>query len=210
MPPEQWAQFRERSMRCKRAQRIDVECVVRGYISGSGWKEYAKEGTLAGEPLPAGLKESAKLPEFRFTPATKNDTGHDINISRAQLANLYGSEMAGSLESASLELFKFASRHAESRGIILADTKFEFGLIDGQLTLIDEIFTPDSSRFWDRDQWREGETVVSFDKQPIRDYLDALDWDKTPPGPELPDDVVEATTERYREAAKRICGLELS
>ena len=209
MPPAQWAEMAQRSMRCKRAQRIDVECVVRGYLSGSGWKEYAKAGTLAGESLPPGLQESSQLPEYRFTPATKNDTGHDVNISRSQLANLYGTEMAGKLESASLQLFRHASRHCSDRGIILADTKFEFGIVDGVLTLIDEIFTPDSSRFWDAAQWREGETVVSFDKQPIRDYLDTLDWDKTPPGPELPDEVVRATTQRYREAAQRICDLDL-
>ena len=210
MAPEVWEEMAERSMRCQRAQRIDVECVVRGYLSGSGWKEYAQSGTLAGEALPAGLMESSQLPEYRFTPASKNDTGHDVNISRAQLANLYGTEMAGRLESASLQLFRFASQHCAARGIILADTKFEFGMVDGRLTLIDEIFTPDSSRFWDADQWREGDAVVSFDKQPIRDFLDTLDWDKTPPGPELPEEVVRATTQRYREAAKRICDLDLA
>jgi phosphoribosylaminoimidazole-succinocarboxamide synthase len=209
MTPELWAQMGERSMRCRLAERIDIECVVRGYLSGSGWKEYAKEGTLAGEALPPGLQESSKLPEYRFTPATKNDTGHDVNISRAELADAHGKEMADRLEAASLELFDAASRHCAERGIILADTKFEFGLVDGTLTLIDEVFTPDSSRFWDAGQWREGETVVSFDKQPIRDYLDTLAWDKTPPGPDLPEDVVAATTQRYREAAKRICDLEL-
>jgi phosphoribosylaminoimidazole-succinocarboxamide synthase len=206
---EVWQTWRDRSMRCARADRIDVECVVRGYLSGSGWKEYAREGTLAGEPLPSGLKDSSRLPELRFTPATKNDSGHDVNISRAQLADTLGTELALRLEAASLDLFGHASAECESRGIILADTKFEFGFIEDRLCLIDEIFTPDSSRFWDRDLWREGETAVSLDKQPIRDYLETLAWDKKPPGPELPDEVERATSERYRDAARRICGLEL-
>jgi len=208
-PADIWEALRERSMRCRAAQRIDVECVVRGYLSGSGWKEYQRSGTLAEEPLPPGLRDSSRLPEYRFTPAAKNDTGHDVNISRATLADQYGSEMASTLESVSMQLFSHASRHCEDRGIILADTKFEFGLIEGRLGLIDEIFTPDSSRFWDASQWREGEAAPSLDKQPIRDYLETLDWDKTAPGPELPEDVVAATTQRYRQAAHRICGLEL-
>ena len=186
VPPEVWAEWRERSMRCSRAERIDIECVVRGHLSGSGWKEYREQGTLAGEPLPAGLRESSPLPELRFTPATKNDTGHDVNISRAELAATVGVELAGQLERTSLELFRHAAEHCRSRGIILADTKFEFGMIDGRLCLIDEIFTPDSSRFWDAAEWREGQAAVSFDKQPVRDYLETLDWDKRPPGPQLP------------------------
>ncbi|MGI8848254.1 MAG: phosphoribosylaminoimidazolesuccinocarboxamide synthase [Candidatus Dormibacteria bacterium] len=209
IPAQAWAELRERSMRCRRAQRIDIECVVRGYLAGSGWKEYQQKGTLAGEALPPGLRESSRLPEFRFTPATKSDDGHDVNISRAALADLYGSQLATQLEAVSLQLFHHASRHCTAREILLADTKFEFGLIDGQLTLIDEIFTPDSSRFWDARQWREGETAVSLDKQPVRDYLETLDWNKQEPGPALPDDVASATTQRYREAAQRICGLEL-
>ena len=209
VPPEVWAEWRERSMRCSRAERIDIECVVRGHLSGSGWKEYRDQGTLAGEPLPAGLRESSPLPELRFTPATKNDTGHDVNISRADLAATVGAELAGQLERTSLELFRRAAEHCRSRGIILADTKFEFGMIGGRLCLIDEIFTPDSSRFWDAAEWREGHAAVSFDKQPVRDYLETLDWDKRPPGPQLPPEVVAATTARYLEAARRICGLEL-
>ena len=209
VPPEVWAEWRERSMRCSRAERIDIECVVRGHLSGSGWKEYRDQGTLAGEPLPAGLRESSPLPELRFTPATKNDTGHDVNISRADLAATVGAELAGQLERTSLELFRRAAEHCRSRGIILADTKFEFGMIGGRLCLIDEIFTPDSSRFWDAAEWREGHAAVSFDKQPVRDYLETLDWDKRPPGPQLPRAVIAATTARYLEAARRICGLEL-
>jgi phosphoribosylaminoimidazole-succinocarboxamide synthase len=199
----------QRSMHVRRAERIDIECVVRGYISGSGWKEYRTQRTLAGEPLPAGLKESGKLDHPRFTPAAKNDTGHDENISRANLADVVGTELAHRLERVSLDLYTFAAQSSEQRGVILADTKFEFGFIDGQLTLIDEIFTPDSSRFWEISEYREGESVTSMDKQFVRDYLETLHWDKTPPGPELPPDVVEGTRKRYLEAARRICELEL-
>jgi phosphoribosylaminoimidazole-succinocarboxamide synthase len=209
VPAEVWAEWRERSMRCARAERIDVECVVRGHLSGSGWKEYRDRGTLAGEPLPPGLRESSPLPELRFTPTTKNDAGHDETMSRAELAEVVGRDLAHRLEATSLELFRFAAEHCRGRGIILADTKFEFGMIGGRLHLIDEAFTPDSSRFWEASEWREGEAAVSFDKQPVRDYLETLDWDKRPPGPTLPPEVVAATTQRYREAARRICGLEL-
>jgi phosphoribosylaminoimidazole-succinocarboxamide synthase len=209
VPADVWAEWRERSVRCARASRIDIECVVRGHLSGSGWKEYRDRGELAGEPLPAGLRESSPLPEPRFTPAAKNDDGHDANISRAELAGEVGRDLADRLEAASLALFRFAVGHCASRGIILADTKFEFGVIDGRLTLIDEVLTPDSSRFWEASAWREGETAMSFDKQPVRDYLETLDWDKRPPGPVLPTAVVAATSARYREAARRICGLEL-
>ena len=199
----------QRSMHVRRAERIDIECVVRGYISGSGWKEYRTQRMLAGEPLPAGLKESGKLDHPRFTPAAKNDTGHDENISRANLADVVGTELANRLEKVSLDLYTFAAQSSEQRGVILADTKFEFGHVDGELTLIDEIFTPDSSRFWEISEWREGEPVTSMDKQFVRDYLETLHWDKTPPGPELPLDVVEGTRKRYLEAARRICDLEL-
>jgi phosphoribosylaminoimidazole-succinocarboxamide synthase len=205
--PEDW---RERCMHVRSAQRIDIECVVRGFISGSGWKEYRESGTLAGEPLSPGLQESSRLPSPRFTPAMKNDDGHDVNISREQLRNLVGRELADELESVSLKLFALGTVRCEGAGIYLADTKFEFGFINGRLSLIDEVFTPDSSRFWEISQWREGTSVVSFDKQFVRDYLETLSWDKTPPGPELPDDVVRGTTERYRQAAKRICGIDLA
>jgi phosphoribosylaminoimidazole-succinocarboxamide synthase len=198
-----------RSMHVARAQRIDVECVVRGFISGSGWKEYRDKGTLAGETIQEGLRDSSRLPSPRFTPAIKKDDGHDVNISRVELRALVGQPLADQLESASLRLFDYATARCESVGIYLADTKFEFGFIDGQLTLIDEIFTPDSSRFWEMSQWREGEPAVSFDKQFVRDYVETLGWDKTNPGPALPDDVVRGTTKRYIEAAKRICGIEI-
>jgi phosphoribosylaminoimidazole-succinocarboxamide synthase len=209
IPENQRDDWLQRSMHVRRAERIDIECVVRGYISGSGWKEYRSDGTLAGEPLPAGLRESGRLDHPRFTPAAKNDTGHDVNISRANLAEVVGPDLALKLEQTSLDLFNFAAAHCEERGIHLADTKFEFGHIDGELTLIDEIFTPDSSRFWEISEWREGEAVTSFDKQFVRDYLETLRWDKTPPGPELPPDVVEGTRKRYLQAAQRICDLEL-
>ncbi len=205
--PVEW---RERCMHVARADRIDIECVVRGFISGSGWKEYRGHGTLAEEPLPEGLLESARLPEPRFTPAMKNDDGHDENISRARLRDLVGAELAERLEATSLRIFEFATAICETAGIHLADTKFEFGIIDGTLSLIDEVLTPDSSRFWEISTWREGEAVPSFDKQFVRDYLETLVWDKTPPGPELPDDVVRGTAERYRQAAERICGVRLS
>jgi phosphoribosylaminoimidazole-succinocarboxamide synthase len=205
--PVEW---RERCMHVARADRIDIECVVRGFISGSGWKEYRRHGTLADEPLPEGLRESARLPEPRFTPAMKNDDGHDENISRTRLLDLIGTDLAEQLEATSLRIFEFATARCEAAGIHLADTKFEFGFIDGNLSLIDEVLTPDSSRFWEMSTWREGETVPSFDKQFVRDYLETLEWDKTPPGPELPDDVVRGTAERYREAAQRISGVQLS
>jgi phosphoribosylaminoimidazole-succinocarboxamide synthase len=210
LPPSvPWELWHERSMRSQRAERIDIECVVRGYLAGSGWKEYRTEGTLAGEPLPQGLGESARLPHPRFTPAAKNDEGHDENISRAQLAGVVGSELAHRLEAVSLALFDRATEICARSGMLLCDTKFEFGWVGGELTLIDELFTPDSSRFWEASIWREGEPQPAFDKQFVRDYLETLSWDKTPPGPELPDDVVRRTREKYLEAARRICGLEL-
>jgi phosphoribosylaminoimidazole-succinocarboxamide synthase len=209
IPEAMRAGWLPRSMHVARAQRIDVECVVRGFISGSGWKEYRDEGTLAGEPLLAGLRDSSRLPSPRFTPAIKKDDGHDVNISRMDLRALVGQSLADELESASLRLFDFATARCEGVGIYLADTKFEFGFINGKLTLIDEIFTPDSSRFWEISQWREGEPAVSFDKQFVRDYVETLGWDKTDPGPALPQEVVSGTTQRYIEAARRICGIEI-
>jgi phosphoribosylaminoimidazole-succinocarboxamide synthase len=205
-----WDEWRLRSMRVARGERIDIECVVRGYLSGSGWKEYRQRGTLADEPLPAGLQNSSKLPELRFTPAAKNDVGHDENISRAQLADIVGSDLAQRLEDVSLRLFEYAGAESARAGLILADTKFEFGWVDGELTLIDEVFTPDSSRFWEASTYREGVDQPSFDKQFVRDYLETLDWDKTPPGPTLPDDVVRHTRDKYREAARRLCGVDIA
>jgi len=198
-----------RCMHVVRAQRIDIECVVRGFISGSGWKEYQQSGTLGGEPLSPGLLESARLVAPHFTPAVKRDDGHDVNISRAQLRDIVGADLAGRLESISIQLFDLATARCETAGIYLADTKFEFGFVQGTLTLIDEVLTPDSSRFWEMSSWREGAAAPSFDKQYVRDHLESLDWDKAPPGPELPDDVVRGTVARYREAAERICGLQL-
>ena len=204
-----WDLWRERSMRVARGERIDVECVVRGHLSGSGWKEYRDRGTLAGEPLPGGLAESAALPQPRFTPAAKNDAGHDENISRQELRDLVGADLAGRLEETSLELFALAAGVAAQAGLILADTKFEFGHIEGRLTLIDELLTPDSSRFWEASAYRPGGPQPSFDKQYVRDYLETLDWDKTAPGPELPEEVVAGTRAKYLEAARRVCGIEL-
>jgi phosphoribosylaminoimidazole-succinocarboxamide synthase len=205
-----WDEWELRSMRVARGERIDIECVVRGYLAGSGWKEYRSAGTLAGESLPAGLQNSSRLPELRFTPAAKNDEGHDENISRAQLADSVGAELAQRLEDVSLRLFTYATEECAKAGLILCDTKFEFGWVDGELTLIDEVFTPDSSRFWEASTYREGIDQPSFDKQFVRDYLETLDWDKTPPGPELPDEVVARTRDKYREAARRLCGIEIA
>ncbi|HET7015956.1 MAG TPA: phosphoribosylaminoimidazolesuccinocarboxamide synthase [Streptosporangiaceae bacterium] len=204
-----WPALGPRSMRVVRADRIDVECVVRGYLAGSGWQEYRAHGTLADEPLPAGLLESSRLPEPRFTPAVKNDSGHDENISRAHLATLIGSELAADLERVSLSLFGFAADHCQHTGMILVDTKFEFGFVDGRLTLIDEALTPDSSRFWEASAWSAGRSMPSFDKQPVRDWLTSQPWDRTAPGPQLPADVVRATSDRYAEAARRICDVDL-
>ncbi|HEX3629706.1 MAG TPA: phosphoribosylaminoimidazolesuccinocarboxamide synthase [Candidatus Dormibacteraeota bacterium] len=197
----------ERSMRVRAAEPILFECVVRGYISGSGWKDYQRTGTIAGEPLPAGLTESDRLPEPIFTPATKALSGHDENISRAELAGRTGSELARTLEELSLALYRFGHQQALQAGIILADTKFEFGLIDGEVILIDEVMTPDSSRFWDLEQFRPGGPQASFDKQYVRDYLEQIGWNKQPPAPALPSEVVAGTTERYLEALQRLTAL---
>ena len=199
-----------RAMLVRRAERIDVECVARGYLSGSGWAEYSAHGTLAGELLPPGLRESERLAAPRFTPAIKNDAGHDENISRAQLAEMLGPARASELERLSLALYAFAAGLAAERGVIIADTKFEFGLIDGRLTLIDEVLTPDSSRFWPAASYRPGGPQPSFDKQPVRDYLAASGWDKTPPGPALPPEVVRDTTRRYVEAYRMLTGSDLA
>ena len=194
----------QRSMRVVMAQPVMFECVVRGYISGSGWKDYQRTGSIAGEPLPAGLKESDRLPEPIFTPATKALTGHDENISRAELANRAGAELAQTLERLSLSLFRFGVERALERGLILADTKFEFGLLDSEVILIDEVLTPDSSRFWDLEQYQPGGPQPSFDKQYVRDYLEEIGWNKQPPAPPLPDDVVAGTSARYLEALRRL------
>jgi phosphoribosylaminoimidazole-succinocarboxamide synthase len=199
-------ELRGRAVLVKRCERIDVECVARGYISGSAWTEYKALGTVASESLPRGLAESARLDEPIFTPATKAMTGHDENISRAQLAALVGSELAQELERTTLDLYRKAHAYALGRGLILADTKFEFGTYDGKLTLIDEALTPDSSRYWDAALWQPGTTPPSYDKQYVRDHLVATGWNKEPPAPALPEDVVRGTTERYRECYAKLTG----
>ena len=189
-----------RSMLVTKAQRFDIECVVRGYLSGSGWKEYKSSQSVCGIKLPAGLTESAELPEPIFTPATKEDEGHDENISFERMCQIVPRDQAEALRDLSIDLYKRGRDYARSKGIILADTKFEFGLVNGQITLIDEVLTPDSSRFWPADKYAPGRGQESFDKQFVRDYLDASGWDHNPPGPELPNDVVTKTIARYREA----------
>jgi phosphoribosylaminoimidazole-succinocarboxamide synthase len=199
-------ELRGRAMLCRRAQMLPVECVARGYLSGSGWKDYLAHGSVCGLELPAGLQESARLPEPLFTPATKAAEGHDENISFDEAAGLVGAEVAGQLRDVTLRLYAAAHDHASSRGIILADTKFEFGFVDGRLTLCDEVLTPDSSRFWPAEDWAPGRRQVSFDKQIVRDWLEDSDWDKTPPGPQLPDDIVNRTRARYLEVYERLTG----
>ncbi len=195
-----------RAMLVKRADVIPIECVARGYLSGSGWKEYTKSGTVCGIPLPAGLTESERLPEPIFTPATKEATGHDINITIDEMADRVGRGLSERLKELTLTLYEFARGHLEERGIILADTKFEFGFAGGELLLIDEVLTPDSSRFWPEEQYAAGGPQPSFDKQYVRDWLDQTGWDHSPPPPELPAEVVDATRERYIEAYERVSG----
>jgi phosphoribosylaminoimidazole-succinocarboxamide synthase len=194
-----------RSTECRRLEMLPIECVVRGYLAGSGWKDYLATGAVCGHTLPAGLSESEQLPQPIFTPATKAQSGHDENIDRATAVELVGRERFDEVERTALELYAFASAHARARGIILADTKLEFGIDEtGQLMLGDEAFTPDSSRFWPVDDYEPGRTPPSFDKQFVRDYCETLGWDKTDPGPELPEDVVAGTRERYIEAFERL------
>ena len=198
-----------RSMIVRKAERIDFECVVRGYLAGSGWAEYHRSGTVAGLPVAPGLRQAEQLPEPVFTPAMKNDEGHDENISIQRLRDEIGEELATRLEDVSLQLYSFAADHARRCGIVLADTKFEFGFVNGELTLIDEALTPDSSRFWDAATYEPGQDQPSFDKQPVRDWLLASGWDKEPPAPELPPRVVTGTSSRYLEAFKRLTGRSL-
>ena len=198
--------LRGRTMLVKPADVVPIECVARGYITGSGWKEYKASQSVCGIGLPGGLKESEKLPEPIFTPATKEDEGHDENIDFERAAGIAGRETAEKLRDLTLRLYSEAAAYALERGIIIADTKFEFGFIDGELTLIDEALTPDSSRFWPADEWKPGGSVPSFDKQYVRDWLDESGWDHTPPGPELPDAVVDSTRAKYVEAYERLTG----
>lgn len=196
--------LRERTMVVRKADRIDIECVVRGYLAGSGYKEYVAEGTLAGEVLPMGLQRADMLPEPRFTPAIKNDEGHDENVSRARLREIIGDDLAEELERTSIDLYSHARTIAARAGIVLADTKFEFGYIDGVLSLIDEVLTPDSSRYWEATSIIPGTEPESFDKQIVRNWLETLDWDKTSPGPEIPDEIVARTLQRYQEVYDRL------
>jgi phosphoribosylaminoimidazole-succinocarboxamide synthase len=190
----------------RRAQRIDAECVVRGYLAGSGWAEYQRSGAICGHALPAGLSEAERLPEPIFTPSTKAEVGHDENISRAQLAELVGADLAEQLEERSLALYRAGMQRAEASGLILADTKFEFGWIDGRLALIDEVLTPDSSRFWDAASYAVGSSPVSFDKQYVRDFVAGSGWNKEPPAPQLPEEVITGTRDRYVTAYERLTG----
>jgi phosphoribosylaminoimidazole-succinocarboxamide synthase len=201
--------LRGRSMLVVRADMVAVECVVRGYLSGSGWKEYQKTGAVCGIKLPAGLRESEKLPEPIFTPATKAATGHDENISFGEMVNRVGGELSEKLRDLSLRIYKKAAAYAAQRGIIIADTKFEFGNTPSGIVLADEVLTPDSSRFWPADKFQPGRSQESFDKQYVRDYLESIRWNKQPPAPGLPEDVAARTSEKYLEAFRRLTGREL-
>jgi phosphoribosylaminoimidazole-succinocarboxamide synthase len=203
-------QLEGRSMLVRRAKMIEVECVARGYVSGSGWKDYRRDGSICGISLPAGLRESDRLPEPIFTPATKAQSGHhDENISFGTASAQLGDALADQLRSLTLEVYSRAAKYAETRGIIIADTKFEFGFIGEQLVLADEVLTPDSSRFWPRSSYQPGGPQASYDKQYVRDYLESIHWDKQPPAPALPSDVVERTSEKYREAYRVLTGKPL-
>jgi phosphoribosylaminoimidazole-succinocarboxamide synthase len=202
-------QLARRSMIVKKAKPLAIECIVRGYLSGSGWKEYKQSQTVCGIKLPAGLTESAELPEPIFTPSTKAEAGHDENISFDEAEKIVGKELATQARDLSLKIYKAGRDYARQRGIIIADTKFEFGLSDGKLILIDEVMTPDSSRFWPADQYAPGRGQPSFDKQFVRDYLETLDWNKTPPGPMLPPEVVAKTSAKYLEAYEKLTGRKL-
>lgn len=198
-----------RSMIVKKAKRLPVECVVRGYLAGSAWSEYQEKGTSCGLSLPQGLKESQELPQLLFTPTTKEDASHDLPLSFEEMKKLIGESLAEQVQQKSLAVYNYAREYAKGKGIILADTKMEFGLVDGQLILIDELLTPDSSRFWDAQQYQVGRSQPSFDKQPLRDWLMASGWNKEPPAPMLPPQVIEETAERYRQAYTRLTGKAL-
>lgn len=213
--PKQLQPFREqlegRSMLVKKARVVPIECICRGYLAGSGWKEYKSSQTVCGIPLPAGLRQCDQLPKALFTPSTKAEEGHDQNISPAEAAKIVGQRVAQTVEEKTLLLYSSAADYARGRGVIIADTKFEFGqLPDGRIILIDEVLTPDSSRFWPADEYAPGKDQPSFDKQYVRNYLESLTWDKTPPAPELPNEVVEGTQKRYLEAYTRLTGRTLA
>jgi phosphoribosylaminoimidazole-succinocarboxamide synthase len=203
------AQLRNRSMLVRKANPLPVECVARGHIAGSGWKEYQTAGTVGGHEVPTGLLQSAKLPAPLFTPSTKAESGHDENITWKECRRILGDELAIQVRDLTIDLYEHGCAHASRAGILIADTKFEFGLADGELILIDECLTPDSSRFWPANSWNPGSNPPSYDKQFVRDYLETLDWDKTPPAPELPAEVAEKTSAKYIEAFEQLTGLKL-
>ena len=211
--PEKLQPYKEildgRSMIVKKAKRINLECVVRAYLSGSAWKAYKEKGKICGIKLPSGLKESDKLPEPIFTPTSKADSGHDMELTYLEAEKLVSKNIFEEVKEKSLQILITAGKEAESKGIIIADTKFEFGIYDGKVILIDEVLTPDSSRFWPMDDYKPGRSQKSFDKQYVRDYLEEIKWDKNPPAPELPDEIVEKTTEKYIEAYKKLTSKDL-
>ncbi|MBZ0264906.1 phosphoribosylaminoimidazolesuccinocarboxamide synthase [bacterium] len=209
IPEDQVAQLHGRSVLMKRADVIPIECIVRGYLAGSGYKDYMREGTVGGHKLPAGLKKADQLPNAIFTPSTKATEGHDENITVAQAANLVGEEITKKLEKLSLKIYTEAAKYALERGIIIADTKFEFGILDDEIVLIDEVLTPDSSRFWQADKVVPGEEPASYDKQIVRNWLEASGWDKTPPAPKLPQDILDKTSNAYQEIFSKITENEL-
>jgi phosphoribosylaminoimidazole-succinocarboxamide synthase len=211
-PPKRFAYpgyLAGRSMVVKKAERIPVECVVRGYLSGSAWAEYQKSGTVSGLPLPKGLQESQELPQPLFTPTTKAETGHDEPLTAEEIKKLVGEKVASEITAKSLQIYAFARDYARTRGIIIADTKFEFGISEGRIILIDELLTPDSSRFWEASRYKVGQSQPSYDKQPVRDWLVQSGWNKEPPVPMLPPDVIEATSQRYVHAYERLSGKKL-
>jgi phosphoribosylaminoimidazole-succinocarboxamide synthase len=207
--PQYRDQLEGRSMLVSKAEMLQIECVARGYISGSGWKDYQKTGAVCGIELPEGLRESDQLPEPIFTPATKATSGHDINISFDEAAEIVGADVAAKVRDLTLDIYSRAAAYARERGIIIADTKFEFGFVDGELVLADEALTPDSSRFWPADEYEPGRSQRSFDKQYVRDYLESIKWDKQPPAPELPEDVARNTSQKYVDAYRLLSGKEL-
>jgi phosphoribosylaminoimidazole-succinocarboxamide synthase len=202
-------QLEGRSMLVKRAQMVEIECVARGYLAGSGWKEYKSHGTVCGIPLAAGLRESDRLPEPIFTPSTKATSGHDENISFETMCSIIGADLGARLRDLTLRIYSRAAAYAETKGVIIADTKFEFGFVDGELVLGDEVLTPDSSRFWPAESYRPGGAQFSYDKQYVRDYLESIHWDKKPPAPPLPNEVAAKTSEKYRQAYQVLTGKEL-
>jgi len=210
LSPEEKKLLAGRFMLVKKAEVIPIECVVRGYLAGSGWKSYSESGEVCGVKLPPGLKQASKLPEPIFTPATKAESGHDINISLEEMASRVGRQTADILTARSIEIYKKACEYALGKGIIISDTKFEWGLADGEIILIDELLTPDSSRFWPLDTYSVGSSPPSFDKQFVRDYLESCGWDKNPPAPALPEDIVTKTQEKYLEACRRLTGKDIS